>query len=187
MSKQPGPDTEVGSSVHVDTRKWVDGSTNVTAEHWQVPAHWLGVDEHGIWLGLSTGAISAKPTWSFPFPYPHVKLITDTGWSANICRPPSGQRAAVVYADMITYPEWTAVDAGHRVTMIDLDLDVISWNDGSIMIDDEDEFEDHQSRCRYPAEAITLAREACAEVENLLRQGSEPFNQVADRWLAQVR
>ena len=187
MSQRPDQSTPRGTPVHVDTRKWVDGSTNAMTEHWQVHGHHLGVDEHGSWVALPTGVISAKPTFSFAFPYPHVKVITDSGWSANICRPPGRGRAPVVYADMINIPKWTRVDGGYRVTMVDLDLDVIEWNDGEIMIDDEDEFEDHQSRCRYSPDDIALANDACAAVQRLLQQGSEPFREVADRWLSFVR
>lgn len=187
MSQRPDSSTPRGTPVHVDTRKWADGSTNAMTEHWQVHGHLLGADEHGIWIALPTGVISAKPEFSFAFPYPHVKVITDSGWSANICRPPGERRAPVVYADMINIPEWSLVNGGHRVTIVDLDLDVIAWNDGKIMIDDEDEFEDHQSRCHYSREAIALARDACAAVQLLLRQGSEPFGEVADRWLSLVR
>jgi len=117
--------------------------------------------------------------------YTHVKLNTAYGWAGNNCRPPEG-RSVVVYVDMITVPEWTRTDDGYRVTMIDLDLDVIAWNDGTIMVDDEDEFADHQVRMHYPAEAIGLARSACTAVEQLLRAGAEPFRTVADRWLSRV-
>ena len=37
--------------------------------------------------------------------------------------------------------------------MVDLDLDVIRMRDGRIILDDEDEFEEHQVRYAYPPDS----------------------------------
>lgn len=43
------------------------------------------------------------------------------------------------------------------VRAIDLDLDVIRFHDGSVVIDDEDEFADHRELYGYPADVVELA------------------------------
>jgi hypothetical protein len=179
-------DIPAGAPVHVDYRKWTNGLRSQSEEHWQSDLFYLGADDHGSWLAMPTGTRQAKPSFGFDLGYPHVKLITEDGWSADICRPPDDRRLPVVYSDMINIQQWTRVDGGFHVTMIDLDLDVITWNDGSIMIDDEDEFADHQVSRSYPESAIVLAKAACADVHGRLQRGDEPFGSVASRWLAAV-
>ena len=84
--------------------------------------------------------------------------------------------------DITTPPEWV----GSTVTMADLDLDVETFGDGPPVLRDEDEFEEHRIEMAYP-EAITAgARAAAAEVLELLRTRSEPFGEVARRWLREI-
>jgi protein associated with RNAse G/E len=83
---------------------------------------------------------------------------------------------------MTTVPEWT----GRTVTMADLDLDVVLRRDGSLVLDDEDEFEDHRVELDYPDHLVRLARRTADEVLAAVRDGAEPFGAVGAAWLAQV-
>lgn len=187
MSQRPDPDTAVGTSVHVDYRKWVDARTDRRAEHWQEPCQFLGIDQYGTWLGMPPGTVAAKPTHRMVHRWPHAKLVTDAGWSANIGNPDDTDPHRIrIYVDMVWFPEWTREDDGFRVTMVDLDLDVFQRIDGAIEIDDEDEFAEHRVSGHYPRTATDLATRACAEVHRMLTDRAEPFATVADRWLAAV-
>ena len=57
-----------------------------------------------------------------------------------------------VYVDMTTPAAWS--NDGADVTMTDLDLDVFQRHDGSVHVDDEDEFAKHQVELSYPPEII---------------------------------
>jgi predicted RNA-binding protein associated with RNAse of E/G family len=67
--------------------------------------------------------------------------------------------------------------------MIDLDLDVGMRHDGIVVIEDEDEFEVHQVKYRYTAEMITRAVDEADRIVGALRDGQEPFFEVAEAWL----
>ena len=180
MSDRPTAETAKGTPVHVDFRKWGD------LEHWQEHVHYLGEDEHGIWLARPTGTVMAKPTFSGTLTYPHVMIITESGWSANICAPLHDSDRVVVYSDMISKPTWHRTTAGLRVTMTDLDLDVMEFGDGRVEVDDEDEFADHQIAWNYPRETVQFAEAARDQVLELLQNKREPFDRVAATWLEKV-
>lgn len=48
--------------------------------------------------------------------------------------------------------------------MVDLDLDVILGRDGSLVLDDEDEFDKHRVTLDYPADVVARARRAAADL-----------------------
>ena len=81
------------------------------------------------------------------------------------------------YADVITPAVWD----GDTVRMVDLDLDVVRRNDGTVEIADEDEFDEHRVALGYPAHVVDPARTEAAQ--STLREGHEPFGMVGDRWL----
>ncbi len=66
---------------------------------------------------------------------------------------------------------------------VDLDLDVFRRLDGTVAIDDEDEFEEHQVTYGYPRDVIDLARRSCAEVAASIRADAEPWAGVGHRWV----
>jgi hypothetical protein len=70
--------------------------------------------------------------------------------------------------------------------MIDLDLDVIRRQDGTVTVDDEDEFEVHKVKYGYSEEMIERARAETEWVVAALAAGTEPFFVVAASWLQQV-
>lgn len=152
--------------------------------HWHSVVRHLGEDEHGIWLGwgrnqqMARGAeppIIAKAA--------SVQLIRRKDWwTGRFLTKPDGLH---VYCDITTVAEWTATD---EVTLIDLDLDVLSFRDGRPpMIDDEDEFLEHQQRYGYPREVIDTARTTADELLEAVRANEEPFKSAYLRWLDLVR
>jgi protein associated with RNAse G/E len=85
-----------------------------------------------------------------------------------------------VYVDVTTPAVWD----GPLVTMVDLDLDVIMTRDGDLLLDDEDEFDEHQVTLGYPAEVVALARRTADELMTAAAAGREPFGPAGSRWLA---
>ena len=85
-----------------------------------------------------------------------------------------------VYIDIAAPPVWS----GRTVKVVDLDLDVIVWNDGrEVELVDEDEFELHRVQLGYPDDVVVGAR---ASAERVLREataGEPPFDaDTAGRW-----
>ena len=52
---------------------------------------------------------------------------------------------------MTTPAEWD----GHMLRAVDLDLDVVRGFNGTVIVDDEDEFAEHQVAYGYPEDVIT--------------------------------
>ncbi len=161
--------------VKVVYRKY-DGSL-----HWNHPALLLGEDEHGVWTGCPGGTVGRRGqeppvTWIQPF----VILFPREGWwTATFNAAP---HKAEIYCDVSTVPRWN----DGEVTMVDLDLDVIRLRkDGRVVLDDEDEFEDHRIRYAYPPEIVEGARASAAALLEAVAAGTAPFT-TAPHWLAQV-
>ncbi|HET9946387.1 MAG TPA: DUF402 domain-containing protein, partial [Actinomycetes bacterium] len=68
-------------------------------------------------------------------------------------------------------------------SMVDLDLDVVLMRDGSLVLDDEDEFEAHRVALGYPDDLVALARRTAHEVLVAISDGSEPFGSAGASWL----
>ena len=68
---------EPGDPVRIEMTKWGD------RPHWHIPAHWLGRDEHGEWLGIHPGTEMVRPGMRFVSTnfqvglVPHVDLAED--------------------------------------------------------------------------------------------------------------
>lgn len=78
--------------------------------------------------------------------------------------------------------------ADDAVTCVDLDLDVVRSIDGSVFVDDADEFADNQHSLGYPSEVIAQARATAAAVQRAVEADEMPFNRaVAARWIAKLR
>ncbi len=89
-----------------------------------------------------------------------------------------------VYVDITTVPVWAWPDGVVEVSMVDLDLDVIELWNGTVIVDDEDEFAEHQIAMQYPLDVIANAEHTCADVLAALRAGGEPFGADGQAWLA---
>lgn len=152
--------------------------------HWGFEAQWLGEDDWGDWMAVPVGTTRWKGT----------ELVRPTRERAVFCKPHDGwwhlhynglatTSEYTHFVDICTPPVWVGEN---RYEMIDLDLDVAIRNDGTIEIQDEDEFEIHQVHYGYSAEMIDEARASTEFVTERLRRRDEPFFEVAESWLARV-
>lgn len=82
------------------------------------------------------------------------------------------------YVNVATPASWD----GGTLTFVDLDLDVILRADGRLILDDEDEFEEHRATLGYPPELVTRARDAAALVMGLAAEGAWPFDGSLYAW-----
>lgn len=163
---------------------------NVTLQYYKYPRtlHWrhdmvrLGEDEHGVWLGASVGSMFRKGTEpELPLNRPIVQLVTPDRWWCPIFN--GGDHPVTTYIDIASLPEWPSPD---RVELIDLDLDVLLLSDGTIRIDDEDEFDEHQVSLGYPPRLVSGARSAVAQVVTAIEAARPPFDGRAEEWLGLV-
>jgi protein associated with RNAse G/E len=84
------------------------------------------------------------------------------------------------FVDIATQPSFS----DGRFEMIDLDLDLVVRDDGTV--EDEDEFEVNQLTLGYSTDIIERARAETDRVAGLLQRREEPFFEVAERWLQVV-
>jgi uncharacterized protein len=163
------------TSVLVDFRKWPD------TVHWQFTMERLGVDDYGTWLWAPAGTVAQRGD-AAPIRFGHlaVKVVPSNQWWTAIFNDAAANRA---YVDIITPPSWSS----DRVTMIDLDLDVVVAADGAVSIEDEDEFLHHQLVLGYPEHVIARARATTAEIVLAIERGDEPFASVASQWIDEAK
>lgn len=165
------PALEPGDVVEVRFTKWGDHP------HWRLDARFLGSDEHGSWLGAPAGMPMSRPGVSTSTAAATALLVPrDAAYVACFYGP--GEPAFDIYVDMATVPVWE----GRTVRAVDLDLDVIRLHDGSVVVDDEDEFLDHQVSLGYPEGVVALARASCDAVTAAVSAGEEPWHSVGHRW-----
>ena len=178
-----------GALVHLDFRKH-DGR-----EHWQEPYRVLGVDEWGVWLGMSAGTAYGRPGLDVVAPAATVRLLPHADaagggrWAAcfNAAPPTRADRPADqeirTYVDISTRPVWHTTPHGWRATLIDMDLDVVERFGGEVFIDDEDEFEEHTSLFGYSDELVAVTRAAAEAVFAMVRDHQAPFDGTGEGWL----
>jgi uncharacterized protein len=167
---------ERGDPVHIAMTKWGD------RPHWQIPATWLGSDEQGDWLGIPTGTLMARPGLETISEFDQVGLVpsfgdsdVERGWLATFHRDPA---PTWVYVDMTTPPVWD----GAAIRAVDLDLDVVRMRNGWVVIDDEDEFAEHQAELGYPPEVVALAQASCDRIHAAILDEDPPFDGSHERW-----
>ncbi|NNG40344.1 YgaC family protein [Flexivirga sp. ID2601S] len=168
--------SEPGTPVHVDYRKW-DGSP-----HWQSDGVVAGVDEHGVWVAVPAGTHFERPGAAFDINCDSISLFPDAGWTPAFNDQAEAQRIAV-YVDITTTPTWSYDESGWRVTMIDLDLDVIQRVDGFTFVDDEDEFAEHRRQFGYPDDVVARAEQDTRQVFRAVRDRSGAFDGTGWDWL----
>jgi uncharacterized protein len=153
--------------VDCDHRKWPD------RPHWRFPAHILDRDEHGTWLVTEPPTPFTGPktgVWTHRF----VTLVPeDEWWLASFYDTLTDSELAFeIYVDISTPARWLTPQ---HVQSVDLDLDVIHFPDGRTLIDDEDEFIEHQKLYGYPDDIITRARDTADRMLELVASRAEPF------------
>jgi uncharacterized protein len=153
------------------------------APHYRGPVRLLGEDEHGIWLwGWKDRTIWRGETPLFVTEQDALFLVArDAWWSLSWWL---GHPEISLYVNIQTPAVWH----GDRVTTVDLDLDIVRFNDGRLEIVDRDEFELHQGLYGYPEDLVAAAERATAEAFDLAAAGAEPFaGAAAERWIERAR
>lgn len=169
---------DLGDPLRVAMTKWGGH------RHWEFDALYLGRDRYGDWLGIPAGTPMARPGASFVTETDQVGLVPTArsggggAWLATFHAP--GYHVAT-YVDMTTVPTWD----GARVDAVDLDLDVIRGDAGDVVVDDEDEFAEHQVSLGYPPEVVSLAEASCAWVLETVLEERAPFDgDTSDGWFS---
>jgi len=151
--------------------------------HWGFEAWYLGEDDWGDWMAVPQGTLRWKGEKAFQptrrnavFCAPH-----DQWWHLHYEGP--GAREYQSFIDIIAPIRWVSDD---RYEMIDLDLDVALHQDGTIEVQDEDEFEIHQVKYGYTDEMVAGAVAETARIVRALESGDEPFFEVASTWLSRL-
>lgn len=154
---------------------------NPDIPHWRHEAEWLGEDEHGVWLGARAGSIHQRGSEPRRRILRHqVHLIPRNDWWVFTFNPKHPW--ATHWIDTST----PATFEEHRVTAVDLDLDVVRGPDGTVWVEDEDEFAEHQVSYGYTPDLIVNARQATREMRDALTALREPFDSVAATWLGRL-
>lgn len=166
----------MSETVHVRFSKWDESA------HWTFDMERLGVDEHGVWLWAPAGTQLRRGS-DEPIVAKHrfIKVIPTGQWWTGIWNDVTQGvgRSIRTYVDVITPAVWD----GDAVHMVDLDLDVVRRSDGTVEVDDEDEFEEHKVAFGYPDHIVDRARAETAQLVLGIESGKEPFGEVGERWL----
>ncbi len=161
---------------------WLERLKWPAQDHYGGIVQRLGEDEHGVWVYLPLGA----PVWRGSVLHHHsateavIVVSRSSGWQAWFLE--SGRFD--LYVDIVTDVQIT----GDRITMVDLDFDVIRYSNGEVVVDDVDEFERNRVALAYPDEVVNHARSEVERVLAAVRRNSPPFDRVAARsWLEAAR
>lgn len=178
-------DLAPGTRVRCVMTKWGD------RPHWEYDAVYLGTDEHGDWLGLTAGTPYTRPGMDVTIDHDHVGLVPapvdgQRPWHLAVFHAGEGDpwpsldhSAVAVYVDMTTPAEWD----GTTLRAVDLDLDVVKGWNGRVMVDDEDEFAEHQVELGYPPGVVAATRASCEAVTAAVRAAEAPYDGTHRRWL----
>ncbi|MEU4623119.1 DUF402 domain-containing protein [Actinoplanes sp. NPDC023801] len=152
--------------------------------HRRVTALRLGTDEFGTWLGTPRRTVVRYSYGWRRIEFTRedsVRLIPHDGWwMAMFLAEPSRKD---VYCDITTPAEHT----GSRITVIDLDIDLIRYRaDHRVVIDDEDEFEAHRRRFGYPTDVVARATAATGVLHEALATAREPFGAHHHGWMTRL-
>ncbi|WP_348858795.1 DUF402 domain-containing protein [Nocardioides sp. KR10-350] len=139
---------------------------------------YLGADDHGDWFGHPVGTTKQRSGTTYVSPYSAVILVHADGRAALSAFFRSTPNQVHTYVDICTPPTWH----GDTVRITDLDLDVVRLEDGTVFLDDEDEFEEHRVAYGYPAEVVRMAREFADCVLAGVRVGTAPYDGSSERW-----
>jgi protein associated with RNAse G/E len=167
----------IGETVWIQRRKWKD------SPHYGSEGRFLGEDEHGVWVGARPGNRMYKGTGPIlTGRYPIVWCLPRDGWF--LAHYLVGHPDLDIYIDIAAPAVWS----DRSVKVVDLDLDVIVWNDGrAVELVDEDEFELHRVELEYPHDVVIAAQASAARVLRQATAGEAPFDPgSAARWLREL-
>lgn len=163
----PAPDFSGGRPVRIASTKY-DGSL-----HYEYDAVLL--DQHGpmvrTWIRPGTRWVGYRGEGVLVYPFTML-FFTDGRWY-NVMHQhqPTGQRGQLTYVNLGS----PAVLDGDTIRWVDLDLDVLRYEHG-VEVHDEDEFLEHGARWAYPADLIACVRETAAEVVRGVEAQAFPFD-----------
>ena len=148
--------------------------------HWQMDLRYLGSDRFGEWLGSPAGMPMRRPGMTTSTDAECAFLVPHEG---DFVASFNGRVVATaIYVDVTDTPRWD----GDTVRAVDLDLDVIKAWDGTVLVDDEDEFAEHQVQLGYPPEVVAAAQRSCDALVAAISGGQEPWATVGHAWCAQA-
>lgn len=125
-----------------------------------------------LWIPAGTPNRSYRGAGAFEADCIMLTFLGDRARGFNVVHYASPNQGVIAASDILT----AAHLDGSTLRWIDLDLDVEVHEDGHPELVDEDEFEEHQLRYRYPAEVIEDARRSAAIAFDLARDGAFPFD-----------
>ena len=166
------PAFNIGESIEVRLFKWPRRPTGVAHERF------LGRDKHGVWLGVSRGDSFWTPDAmrGGVFEQTLVKVIPDGAyWTACF-----QDIEPSIDVDIVYPVSWN----GSILDEIDLELDVLRYTNGRVLVRDHDKFEQVRLREQLPDEVTKQAESACARVRQFVEEGIEPFGTAGRDWLA---
>ncbi len=158
--------------------------------HWRFAGVHVGQDAHGSWLGVPAGTRHARPGLELVSQVDTVSLVpradaVERGYLATFHAPGIW---CDTYVDIATPPWWDHDAPRPTLRSTDLDLDVVRRDDGSVFVDDEDEFAEHQVSLGYPASLVGAAERSCAHLHAQVLARVAPFDGgTAQRWLEALR
>lgn len=151
--------------------------------HWRHHTLRLGEDAHGVWLGAPAGTrVQRGDEPPVQLAHDWVQLVPRDRWWVAIFNGPDHR--IPIYVDVTSVPTW--VEPG-LVELVDLDLDVVARSDGSVYIDDEDEFEEHRTALGYSQRMIDAARSTAARLLMAVEAGHPPFDDTALAWIDRLQ
>jgi protein associated with RNAse G/E len=149
--------------------------------HRQVDSIRLGEDEHGLWVGSLPGGLGRRGDGRWvSIDHARVRVFPRNAWWSALFN--DEPHETEVYCDVITPAEIH----DDTVTTVDLDLDVRRYRDGRVRVLDEDEFEAHRVKYRYPDHVVDTARLTCEWIAAHIGT-SEPFTSAYKRYLDRTR
>lgn len=151
--------------------------------HYRSVVEVIGKDEFGTWCWRPAGRpIYKGDKLAFTGAYDTIVLAPPEDWWTLSW--PFGHPRMTLYVNIGTPVVWE----DSRFVSTDLDLDVIKLLDGTALIVDQDEFEEHQVLYGYPDDIIQRTRKASEDALAMTVDGVAPFDGVAAvAWANSVR
>ncbi len=153
--------------------------------HWRFEGVFLGSDAFGDWLGFPVGTRYTRPGMDFEARFAGVTLVPADGplGTAHLATFNDANAGAAVYVDIATPAAWD----GATLRSVDLDLDVVQRHDGTVYLDDEDEFAEHRVTFGYPADVVAMAEKSAVDLLTAVQAGTPPYDDATSApWLGRV-
>src|SRR5688572_13266199 len=140
-----------------------------------------GEDEHGVWLYGPAGSAWRAPHDTGTLPHDILVLVQPDRWVVTCwADDPADRRVGI---DVALPPERTAT--GWRY--VDLELDPVRHADGTVEIEDEDEFDDACAGGWIAPDHAAEAERTAKAYAALLREGVEPWGVVGWKRLEAIQ